>query len=320
MKKELAALAFIILLAYSLAAKSGFMLFASLFGIFFSLLSSSDDELIFSSALGAFSLLFLSLMPASIGEKMVALPIAFLSIASVPTILFAYRKKLSVFKISALCVFLTILGYSSLSKAGVHMFGVERWTIIGLLIFMFYFAVLGMVAQTFQRMVVYSSAVQFLFAILDFEVGKLSGGTVFGTLRIMEYLCACIPFFAVLILASREGDYKGILRENNLLGLSFLVSCLSMAGVPAFSIFVSEFLLLSSSMAINKLLTLVIVFFVTLCFILYASYLFPALTPSKKTIKPSRLILWLCLLSALFTIAMGLSPSFQAKLVGVLRW
>jgi formate hydrogenlyase subunit 3/multisubunit Na+/H+ antiporter MnhD subunit len=104
------------------------------------------------------------------------------------------------------------------------------------------------------------------------------------------------------------------------LGASFLVACLAMAGVPGFSIFVSEFALLSASMQVNKLLMMIIVFFVTLCFILYASYLFPALLPGKKKFETNKLVVWLCLVSALLTIVMGLSPLLQEGMVKVFTW
>jgi len=310
---------FFILFVYSLTTGFGFLIFASLFAVFFSLIAKDRDELIFSSICSLLSIVFLSFNFPQI-EGVLAIGVSILAIASVPAITY-YRKKLSVFKLSVICIFLSIISHVIFSKANSgSLLGTERFFIIVLLFLMFSFAVLGMVAKTFQRMVVYSNAVQFLFTLLDFEVGRMSGSITLQTIRMFEYLVTCIPFLAVMIVASREGDYKGILQKNSPLGLSFLISCLTMAGVPALAIFVSEFLLLSASMTVNKLLTLVIVFFVTLCFILYSSYIFPALIPSKKTLKTDKSILFFCVVSAIVSVVFGLFPTLQTDVIGALKW
>lgn len=296
----------------------GYIFFISIFMLYFTLIAEEKNEVLFSIILGLFAAAITQLpLP---NEKLAAVGISFLAVSFLPTLLFYYRKKLSSYYLASLSIFLTIASYSVFSNYNNIYFGVEIPAIIGILIIMYYSAVLEMVAHTFERMIVYSSSVQFLVIILFSLVGKMTNTTILHNIRLMGYLIANIPFLTVIILASRSGNYNGILRKNNILGFSFLVSCLAMAGLPSLSIFVSEFIVLIASMAINKILTLLIVFFITICFVLYAGYIFPALMEKEDTINANKYIIAFCIASTVITIILGVIPSLQFDLVGAFKW
>lgn len=104
---------------------------------------------------------------------------------------------------------------------------------------------------SFRRMMAYSSIANTgfaLFAVLNQQFGEVSLWVF-----LIGYACSTIALITINMVVEKETDeltnWKGIGYANPLIGITLVVSLLSMSGIPPFTGFFGKYLLLSSAFA-----------------------------------------------------------------------
>ena len=102
---------------------------------------------------------------------------------------------------------------------------------------------------SFRRMMAYSSIANTgfaLFAVLNQQFGEASLWVF-----LIGYACSTIALITINMIVEKETDelsnWKGIGYANPLIGLTLVISLLSMSGIPPFTGFFGKYLLLSSA-------------------------------------------------------------------------
>jgi formate hydrogenlyase subunit 3/multisubunit Na+/H+ antiporter MnhD subunit len=191
---------------------------------------------------------------------------------------------------------------------------------IACLILMCLLAIFGIFENKLKKYLLISNIIQILFVVLDLSVVKMLGKMgVLSTVQIFNYTFAGLTFFLTLWIFGRkkvfvhelEGSYFTS-RANDIFAT---IACLSLAGLPAFNMFVSEWFLFIASFAINPIITILGIFIALLLFIMYYKVVYVLLVGEgrQKTIPQPITILNGIL--ALICIILGLLPQLQLELL-----
>jgi NADH-quinone oxidoreductase subunit N len=104
---------------------------------------------------------------------------------------------------------------------------------------------------SFRRMMAYSSIANTgfaLFAVLNQQAGEAS-----LWFFMIGYACSTIALVTINMMVEKDSDeltnWKGIGYSNPLIGITLVISLLSMSGIPPFTGFFGKYLLLSSAFA-----------------------------------------------------------------------
>lgn len=151
----------------------------------------------------------------------------------------------SVVKLAALFAFVHFFNFTFHSVtpfvAGIILFAIVVSLFLGYL---------SALKQTsFRRMMAYSSIANTgfaLFAVLNQQYGEAS-----LWFFLIGYACSTIALITINMIVERETDdisnWKGIGFSNPLIGITLVISLLSMSGIPPFTGFFGKYLLLSSA-------------------------------------------------------------------------
>ena len=151
----------------------------------------------------------------------------------------------SVVKLAALFAFVHFFNFTFHSVtpfvAGIILFAIVVSLFLGYL---------SALKQTsFRRMMAYSSIANTgfaLFAVLNQQYGEAS-----LWFFLIGYACSTIALITINMIVEKETDdisnWKGIGYSNPLIGITLVISLLSMSGIPPFTGFFGKYLLLSSA-------------------------------------------------------------------------
>ncbi|MFM6935417.1 MAG: NADH-quinone oxidoreductase subunit N [Flavobacteriales bacterium] len=144
--------------------------------------------------------------------------------------------------------------------AFVHLFNFTFETMIPFMSGLILFAIvvslfLGYISAlkqtSFRRMMAYSSIANTgfaLFAVLNEQLGEASLWVI-----MIGYACSTISLVTINMIVEKETDdltnWKGIGYANPLIGITLVISLLSMSGIPPFTGFFGKYLLLSGAFA-----------------------------------------------------------------------
>jgi len=181
-------------------------------------------------------------------------------------------------------------------------------------------AIFGIFEKKLKKYLLLSNIIQILFVVVDLAVTKLLGE--FGALSIIQifnYTFAGLTFFLTVGIFARnkiymyelEGSYFAS-RWNDIFAT---IACLSLAGLPAFNIFVSEWLLFTKSFVVTPIITVLGIFAALLLFIMYYKVVYFLLTGEGKykgIPKPVTLVNGIL---ALICILLGILPQLQIEIL-----
>ncbi|MBW2966398.1 hypothetical protein KY342_04815 [Candidatus Woesearchaeota archaeon] len=181
-------------------------------------------------------------------------------------------------------------------------------------------AIPGIFEKRIKEFLLISSAIQILFIILDLSVAKMAGKLdVLGTIQIFNYTFAGLTLFLTIGLFARGkklvSDLEGSVFKNKWNDAFATIACLSLAGLPAFNMFVSEWFLLVASFAISPMITTLCVFVALLLFVMYYKIVYVMLVgEGKPRIFPKILTIQNGIL-AISCLVLGLLPQIQYEIL-----
>lgn len=164
-----------------------------------------------------------------------------------------------------------------------------------------------------KKYIFYGFIVQAAYVLLDSSIsGILGKSTYFGIVQLLNFTLA-----GILLIISVRGSSFNNLKINNYSLLGILVSCLALAGLPGFNLFVGEFLLYVYAYTISPLI-------LCLCFVCslltLLTYLNLISHACAKTVyeKPSNLFKANIVILSLMSIILGIIPKIQILLIEAL--
>jgi len=153
----------------------------------------------------------------------------------------------SVVKLAALFAFVHLFNFTFESMIP-FMSGLILFAIV-VSLFLGYISALKQ--TSFRRMMAYSSIANTgfaLFAVLNEQLGEASLWVF-----MIGYACSTIALVTINMIVEKETDelsnWKGIGYSNPLIGITLVISLLSMSGIPPFTGFFGKYLLLSGAFA-----------------------------------------------------------------------
>jgi len=183
-----------------------------------------------------------------------------------------------------------------------------------------FLAIFGIFEKHLKQYLLLSNIIQILFVVLDLTVTKMFGEYgVLSTIQIFNYTFAGLTFFLTIgvfaknknLLSELEGSYFAS-RWNDIFAT---IGCLSLAGLPAFNIFVSEWFLFTHAYFINPIITVLGIFAALLLFVMYYKVVYVLVVGEGRTKKIPRTITILNGILALICILLGLLPQLQFEIL-----
>jgi formate hydrogenlyase subunit 3/multisubunit Na+/H+ antiporter MnhD subunit len=166
-----------------------------------------------------------------------------------------------------------------------------------------------------------SNKIQILYVLLDLSVIKMLGGFSSGAnIQIFNYTLAGLTLFLTLGLLSfgkmRVSQLEGSWFRNKWNDAFATVACLSLAGLPAFNMFVGEWALFTSSFVVAPVITLLGIFAALTLFIMYYKVVYALLVGEGRPRHVSRPLTAVNGALAASCIALGLLPWLQWWILG----
>ncbi len=181
-------------------------------------------------------------------------------------------------------------------------------------------AIFGIFERKLKRYLLISNAIQILFVVADLSIAKLFGE--FGplnTIQIFNYTFAGLAFFLTIGIFGRGKIYvyelEGSYFANRWNDIFATIACLSLAGLPAFNMFVSEWLLFTKSFVITPVITILGVFAALLLFIMYYKVVYFLLIGKTRQKIIPREITILNGIMAVIIIILGFLPQLQLEIL-----
>ncbi len=181
-------------------------------------------------------------------------------------------------------------------------------------------AISGIFERRIKEFLLISSAIQILFIVLDLSVAKIVGKLdILGTIQIFNYTFAGLVLFLTIGLFGRNkifvSDLEGSYFKSKWNDVFATIACLSLAGLPAFNMFVSEWFLFTASFSIAPMITVLCIFAALLLFVMYYKIVFVLLVgkgeakffPKTLTVLNGGL--------AILCIILGLLPQIQYQIL-----
>jgi formate hydrogenlyase subunit 3/multisubunit Na+/H+ antiporter MnhD subunit len=188
------------------------------------------------------------------------------------------------------------------------------------------FSIIGLIEDSFLKFFTWSCVIQVAYFFLDFGAATAIGKTpLFASVQLINYTIAG-GVFAFIILAMYYAlgrpyvhNYAGLYRKNPKLTLALVIACLSLGGLPAFNIFVGEFLMYSILVEIAPVLAMAAIFASLLCFIFYFRLCFTMFSGKKDVVVnfPAIPRLTTAILTALIVI-LGIVPHILLKILNMI--
>jgi len=188
------------------------------------------------------------------------------------------------------------------------------------LVVMTLLSIFGIFESRLKKYLVISNAIQIFFVVLDLSVVKMLGKMgILSTIQIFNYTFTGLLFFLTLWIFGRkkifihelEGSYFAS-RANDIFAT---IACLSLAGLPAFNMFVSEWFLFVGSFVITPIITIMGIFIALLLFIMYYKIVYVLLVGEGRQKTIPRTITIVNGIIAVICIILGLLPQLQVEIL-----
>ncbi|MEM0372832.1 MAG: proton-conducting transporter membrane subunit, partial [archaeon] len=167
-----------------------------------------------------------------------------------------------------------------------------------------------------RKYLLISSAIQIIFVVLDLSVGKITGHLeVIRTVQIFNYAVAGLCLFLTIGVFVRKKTFiyelEGSVNTDKWNDAFATIACLSLAGLPAFNIFVSKWALFTSAYEFSPSLTLFGIFATLLLFIMYYKIVYVLLVGGGKKQEAPKAVTVINGALAAMVIALGVIPQIQ---------
>lgn len=234
---------------------------------------------------------------------------------------FIFYKQLSYASFASLNMFAAILiSWFSLRLFLRYDFPYFFYVALAAVILICILAVFGIFENKLKKYLLISSAIQIIFVILDLSVAKMFGKLdVLGTVQIFNYTFAGLALFlAVGVFAvgkkyiyELEGSFF-VSRWNDAFAT---IACLSLAGLPAFNMFVSEWVLFTTSFATAPMIAILGIFAALLLFIMYYKIVYVLLVGEGKRRSIPKPVTIVNGFLAILCLLFGLFPDIQWEIL-----
>jgi formate hydrogenlyase subunit 3/multisubunit Na+/H+ antiporter MnhD subunit len=187
----------------------------------------------------------------------------------------SFWRRLSFTNLASFCMFgavgISYLLYNIFSTTAIPgLFAIAFASAIGVCLL----GIAGIFQDDLWWFLTISNKIQILYVVLDLSVAKMLGrmdGA--ANIQIFNYTFAGLALFLTLGLLSfgkwRVSQLEGSWFRNKWNDIFATVACLSLAGLPAFNMFVGEWAFFTSSYAVAPVITLLGIFAALTLFIMY---------------------------------------------------
>ena len=177
-------------------------------------------------------------------------------------------------------------------------------------------AVIGIFENKIKNYLLISSAIQIIFIILDLSVGQLTEhSAIINTVQIFNYTFAGLLLFLTIGVFIKKKTFiyelEGSVFTDKYNDAFATIACLSLAGLPGFNMFVSEWALFTAGYTVSPIITIFGIIAALLLFIMYYKIVYVLLVGQGKKHKVPKPITITNALLAIIIIILGLIPPIQ---------
>ena len=188
------------------------------------------------------------------------------------------------------------------------------------LVVMALLSIFGIFENRLKKYLVISNVIQILFVVLDLSVTKMLGKAgVLSTIQIFNYTFTGLLFFLTIWIFGRKKTFiyelEGSYFQSRWNDIFATIACLSLAGLPAFNMFVSEWFLFTGSFVITPIITIMGIFIALLLFIMYYKIVYVLLVGEGRQKSIPRSVTIVNGILAVVCIVLGLLPQLQVEIL-----
>ncbi len=177
-------------------------------------------------------------------------------------------------------------------------------------------SIVGIFERRIRKYLLISNFIQIIFIVVDLIIAKMLGE--FGVLNLVQvfnYTIAGTTLFLTVGIFARNRKYvyelEGSYFTNRWNDIFATIACLSLAGLPAFNMFVSEWMFFTKSFILHPSITILGVFTALLLFVMYYKIIYFLLTGEGKHKGIPKVITITNGIFAFFCILFGILPQLQ---------
>ncbi|NYZ79910.1 hypothetical protein H0N95_01515 [Candidatus Micrarchaeota archaeon] len=179
-------------------------------------------------------------------------------------------------------------------------------------------AIFGIFENHLRRYLMISSASQIAIIALHLSI---TGSYVWATMQVFNYAIAGLCLFLTIGVFARNKTFiyelEGSVNTDRLNDAFATIACLSLAGLPLFNMFVSEWHALTVAFASSPATSVLMILSSVLLFIMYYKITYVLLVGEGKRHEAPKLVTIINGFLALMIIALGLTPAI-AFIEGIL--
>ncbi|GEM_PF-5529771 len=182
-------------------------------------------------------------------------------------------------------------------------------------------AIYGILEPKLYRFLALSNLAQLGFVALDLSVAFALGNPgILKTVQVFNYAIAGSLLFLGIGMVARKKEYVSDLTGSWFVSkwadLFAVIACLSLAGLPGFNMFVSEWALFTKGFELSPSITLLGIFLAMILFIMYYKIAYYLLVGPGRKKKSDRLRLAFAGTLAVIVILLGIVPGIQETVLG----
>lgn len=164
------------------------------------------------------------------------------------------------------------------------------------------------------------------YFLLDYGTAVYAYKSVmYSALHLINFIIAGLLFAFIFFKFHKKTrkhwitSFNGLYAKNQVFGIGLIIACLSLGGLPAFNIFVGEYLIYSLLFSFNPMLALATIFGSLLAFLFYfrVVYIIFAGKP-KKEVKVSVFSKGFVALLSIIVVVLGLLPWILFEFLGMI--
>ncbi|MBN2203004.1 MAG: hypothetical protein JW700_02375 [Candidatus Aenigmarchaeota archaeon] len=190
------------------------------------------------------------------------------------------------------------------------------------LVLMSILSIFGIFENRLKRYLMVSNFIQILFVVLDLSVTMIKGEMgILSVIQIFNYTFTGLLFFLTLWIFGRKKTFihelEGSYFQSRSNDIFATIACLSLAGLPAFNMFVSEWFLFTGSFILTPIITILGIFIALLLFIMYYKIVYVLLVGEGRQKSIPEPITVVNGLLAITCVILGILPSLQIELLSL---
>jgi formate hydrogenlyase subunit 3/multisubunit Na+/H+ antiporter MnhD subunit len=181
----------------------------------------------------------------------------------------------------------------------------------------------GIFERRIRKYLLISNAIQVLFIIVDLVIARMLGE--FGILNLVQvfnYTFAGSALFLTIGIFARNKKYlyelEGSYFANRWNDIFATIACLSLAGLPIFNMFVSEWMFFTKSFILHPSITILGVFTALLLFVMYYKVIYFLLTGEGRYKGIPKAVTLMNGVFAFLCVLFGMIPQVQIRILEAL--